>query len=556
MVRRILAGLAVAVVLVAVGYGSQRLAESSWNAVVHYKSPYARPLVEGEAGRPLAHRLVLVVIDGLREDASRRMPNLNALRDLGADFVAWAGEPSLSLPGWTVIISGAPQEVSGVTTNWYKGPVQVDSIFAAAKRVGMRTALAGTPGWRELFGPWIDDRRIVPDPKYGDVEGLYRTDAVIADAAIDLLKTPARLIVVHFPGPDVAGHSFGAVSPVYAEAIRRVDEYIGQIHQAAGQGTVLIVTADHGHIDRGGHGGWEPEVRRTPLVLAGEGIRPGLKGPEVRQMDIAPTISILLGLPIPAHNNGRPLVEALEGDLQPAVKRWVDQQKAIVDFSIRQLGRSVPPVANMEVLTGDVLSAQKALWTSLTQVKREKLNSERFRRLPLAAGSILPVLLYAVWSAKRGSLAMALGGMVAYFLVALALFFGRGFHWSLSVFNTEEQILQFFTARMIDAVIALAVGVLLAGALSARRTPGEAAFAGLDTAALVAGALVLQVAYFYWLWDVKFPWYLPDLRLGFKYYLDLLQLTPVGLLSPLAPLLGLAGFGAARLLRRVEKLPS
>jgi len=549
MVRKIVAGLVVVLVLVALGYGSQRLAESSWNAVVRYKSPYARPLVEGEAGRPLAHRLVLVVVDALREDASRRMPVLNALRAQGADFVAWTGEPSLSLPGWTVIASGAPQEVSGVTTNWYRGPVQVDTIFAAAKRVGIRTAVAGTPGWRELFGPWIDDARIVPDPKYGDVEGLYRTDAVIAEAAIDLLRTPARLIVVHFPGPDVAGHSFGAASSVYAEAVRRVDEHIGRISQAIGQQTVLLVTADHGQIDRGGHGGWEPVVKRIPLVLTGEGVRSAVKGPEVRQMDIAPTISILLGLPIPAHSYGRPLVEALEGDLQPAVKRWIDQQKAMVDFSLRQLGMMTPSVTSVEVPTGDVLSAQGILWASFKQAKEERLNEERRQRLPLAMGTILPVLLYAVWAARRGTLAVAVAGVAAYFLIVLALFFGRGFTWSLSVFNTEEQILSFFTARMVDAVIGLAVGVLLAGALSARRTPGEAAFAGLDVAALAAGALVLQVAYFYWLWDVKFPWYLPDLRLGFKYYLDLLQLTPVGLLSPLAPALGLAGYGVARLLR-------
>jgi hypothetical protein len=31
---------------------------------------------------------------------------------------------------------------------------------------------------------------------------------------------------------------------------------------------------------------------------------------------------------------------------------------------------------------------------------------------------------------------------------------------------------------------------------------------------------------FYGLWDVKFSWYIPDLQLGFKYYLDLLQMVP------------------------------
>ena len=55
----------------------------------------------------------------------------------------------------------------------------------------------------------------------------------------------------------------------------------------------------------------------------------------------------------------------------------------------------------------------------------------------------------------------------------------------------------------------------------------------------VAMGLVLQVALFYWLYGVEIDWAIPNLRLGFKYYLDLLQLFGVGLASLAAPLVAL-----------------
>ncbi len=549
-----LAAVAVAVFLVASGYAARRLAEVGWTAVVSYPTPFAIPLPSAPAGPPLVRRAVVVVVDGLRDDASRRMPALNALRSRGAGFVAWTGEPSLSLPGWTAILTGAPQAVSGVTTNWYRGPVRVDSLFASARRSGVRTAVAGTPGWSQLFGPWVDEVREVPDPDYGDTEGLYRSDGAVASAALGLLATSARLVVVHFPGPDVAGHSFGAASPVYAEAVRRVDEHLGALARALGPGDVLIVTADHGHTDRGGHGGWEPEVRKVPLVLAGQGIRPGTTGPEVSQVDIAPTVAALLGIPVPAHSAGRPLVEALDGDLRPAVRGWAAQQKALADLYARRLGAGPGPAADAQPDPQDVPAVQRALWAHAQDVARGRLAAERARRLPLVAGTLLVGGLYALWAFRRRTLAAAAAGAAVYFLVVLGLFFGRGFRWSLSVFNTEGQILAFFAARTVDAVVGLAAAAVTAGICS-RGPAGRAARAGLDAAALTAAALAAQVAYFVWLWGVRFPWYLPDLRLGFKYYLDLLQLVPVGLLGPAAPLPALAGYGAVRLARRRAGAP-
>jgi hypothetical protein len=545
-------------ILAAAAYGAQRLTVYSWNAVVEYRSPFSSPLPFGMGGTPLARRVVLVVVDGLRLDSSRTMKTLNALRGQGADFRAWTGEPSLSYPGWTLIASGAAQEVSGVTTNWYRGPVRVDHLFAAAKRAGFRTGLAGHAGWGKLFPGALDERVLINDPPVTEIDPLYRTSDSVAAGALGLLRQNLQLILVHFPSVDLLGHGFGGASPEYAESVRRVDAHLATLLAAVDLGsTTVIVTSDHGHIDRGGHGGWEPVVKQVPLVLAGAGIRRGVQGGDVRQVEVAPTVAVLLGIPIPAHSQGRPLVEALEADGRVFGPRWADQQRGLYSYIAGYLG--APALtglfsdARLTTLTDGpdgVATFSDQIALEYYQARSARLERERSRRLPIASILAALPLLYIIVHDRRRLLIPAALAAGVFFAIDYGLFYGRGYVFSLSVFNTETNILRFFNQRLIDAAIAISGAGLLAGILTARGGIADAARTGLDTGFLVAYALVLQVLYFYWLWDIRFAWYLPDLRLGFKYYLDLLKLVPVGYLAIGYMLLAVAARGVRRTFSR------
>jgi hypothetical protein len=99
----------------------------------------------------------------------------------------------------------------------------------------------------------------------------------------------------------------------------------------------VIVTADHGHTGRGGHGGVEPEVVAVPLIAAGAGIRPGASVLDARLIDLAPTVAALLALPAPGHGLGRTLVEILALDGAARARRIAADQlrlaatRAVVD---------------------------------------------------------------------------------------------------------------------------------------------------------------------------------------------------------------------------------
>lgn len=73
--------------------------------------------------------------------------------------------------------------------------------------------------------------------------------------------------------------------------------------------TLFLVCGDHGMKDSGGHGGATSEETLVPLLAFG---RPCTnKNEEIAQIDIAPTLSVLLGTPIPSSNLGTVILELM-----------------------------------------------------------------------------------------------------------------------------------------------------------------------------------------------------------------------------------------------------
>jgi len=242
-------------------------------------------------GQGSAARVVWVMVDGLRLDASREMTMLNLLRTEGEDISARAEFPSFSRPNFVAQASGIEPAASGVLSNGYPEEVALDSVFRRAKKAGLRTAMLTTdpdPGLSWTYASWVDDT-ITEDP----------------DPDADL--PPADLVFVHIGYVDRAGQVSGAASRQYRAAVARADEVIGRIARTLDPAReALIVTSDHGHLDGGGHGGMEPAVVRIPIVVWGAGaVRRTRAG---RGRDVGPTIATLLGIGPLSHATGRPLV--------------------------------------------------------------------------------------------------------------------------------------------------------------------------------------------------------------------------------------------------------
>lgn len=286
---------------------------------LHYIAESARSYrppvtVLPEASRettPIVQQVVLVIVDGLRVDMARQMPLLGELRAQGASAVVRVPEPTFALATWTTLVTGAGPELNSapllnVPADQIQ-PIAVDHLFERAKDAGLATGLFGYAAWEKLIPASFRDVSFFADTPDA------QTDARITEAAVGALKAvSADLLVIHLGRVDAAGHEHGASSPEYFDAVLATDQRVHQIASATDLNkSVLIITANHGHLNLGGHGGAEPEVAIAPFVMVGQGVVSGEFG-TIDQTDIAPTIAVLLGTAIPAAAQGAPRFEMLQ----------------------------------------------------------------------------------------------------------------------------------------------------------------------------------------------------------------------------------------------------
>jgi arylsulfatase A-like enzyme len=304
-------------ILVSVSFGLRNLARLAWDSLVHFNAPQFS-VEPGEEADPIA-RVVIVVADGLRVDTFNKMKFVSSLKDEGAYFILKTGQPSLTMPCSTVIATGAWQDVTGVTTNWFEGPVRQDSLFSLAKDSGMASAIAGGDAWGKLFGSAATKTYT----RKWD-ESYITFDEQTLQKAVEFLSDGAGLLLVHFVDTDEAGHDFGGASLQYQESADHIDSLIARLYADLPENTVLMITADHGQIDRGGHGGWEGIVTHVPFLMCGKSVKPGDYG-KAEQTDIAPTTAALLGLPMPPYSQGRILDESAAPGAPRRPKKGIHQ---------------------------------------------------------------------------------------------------------------------------------------------------------------------------------------------------------------------------------------
>lgn len=546
-VLRWLALVALVACALAVAFGAYSLAQKAWSGVVDYQSPYVRldppPAARSQAASP---RVVLVIIDGLRLDASQRMSTMEALRGYGTDLSLKTSQPSLSYPNWTTILSGTTQDYHGVVTNWHKGAAPVETLLDTARAAGVPYVVVGPSDIATLY------------PAAKRAEGSYFKDwserylsGTYVDKTLQLVKrVDPRLVVLHLPDIDEAGHDFGGKSAKYDDMVSRVDVDLRRlVEKLQGSPTTFVVVSDHGHTDSGGHGGWEPEVVNVPCVISGTGVRSG-RGTG-RQEDVAPTVALLAGIGVPRYATGTVYAPALVLRRSSVLASERSRRRAVVASFARLIREPLPARFRQVDLAPSAFN--RTIDSALSQARSDRLAFDRLERrtgpaLWLFLGILLVggVLAALSW---RAALA-ALWGTLAYYGVYNALFFGlHRATWSLSAFNSEDRMDAWMNTRIAEAAIAGLVAVAVAAFIYPflQRDPvgprrghvAEWLSLGPVTVLVTQLTLGLQVAWFIAGWGVVPSWSLPDLKWGFKFDLDLVQATALGAAVLLAPVVGL-----------------
>ncbi|HSU66711.1 MAG TPA: alkaline phosphatase family protein [Tepidisphaeraceae bacterium] len=277
------------------------------------------PLLRAEDAKPAAASRVLVVsIDGCRPDVALRadMPNLRGLMARGS-FTFWANttDVAITLPSHVSMMTGVKPEKHGIHYNDDKAGntpeyPEVPTLFELAKKQGHTTAVAAGKHKFKIF-----DHDNALDWKF--IKEAPDADVASAAAAIIREHKP-QVMLVHFPDCDRVGHAIGWGTPQQVAALAKADQALGVVLKALEDehltdSTLVIVSADHGGNGLT-HGGLDPRSRTIPWIAAGPGVRENYdltrnKGLTVYTYDTFATACNVMGIPLPANCDGKPIFD-------------------------------------------------------------------------------------------------------------------------------------------------------------------------------------------------------------------------------------------------------
>ena len=267
-------------------------------------------------------KVVLVLSDALRYDvAVAWMGFLGHLIEVKlASLYKVIGElPTMSRPIYETVHTGLPVTEHGVVSNQVVRRSTKPNIFQAAVDAGKITAAAASFWFSELYNrvPFdhLDDREVDDESSLIQHGRFYIQDDypdvdLFATAGMLVRKFAPDYLLVHPMGMDDLGHKHGAESSQYRKNAVVQDVILASlVPEWMERGYSILITGDHGMSVDKMHGGTTPDLRELPLYL----IRPGIPGKGdtgevISQLQIAPTVCKLLGVPIPETMKHPPVV--------------------------------------------------------------------------------------------------------------------------------------------------------------------------------------------------------------------------------------------------------
>ncbi|XP_025852547.1 GPI ethanolamine phosphate transferase 2 isoform X3 [Vulpes vulpes] len=279
---------------------------------------------------PLFKKVVIMLIDGLRDDfvfgskGVKFMPYTTYLVEKGAShsFVAEAKLPTVTMPRIKALMTGSLPGFIDVVRNLNSPELLEDNVITQAKAAGKRIIFYGDETWVKLFPKHFVE--------YDGTTSFFVSDYTEVDDNVTrhldkvLKRGDWDVLILHYLGLDHIGHVSGPSSPLIGHKLREMDSILMKIHTSLLSEeretlvpNLLVLCGDHGMSETGGHGASSMEELNTALILISSAFerKPGdIRRPKhVQQTDLAATLAIGLGLPIPGNSVGSLLFPTVEG---------------------------------------------------------------------------------------------------------------------------------------------------------------------------------------------------------------------------------------------------
>ncbi|TDG46975.1 hypothetical protein AWZ03_006679 [Drosophila navojoa] len=282
--------------------------------------------------QPPADRLVVFLIDGLRAESLYRnkwnvLPNLKHLfMDHGLIGISHGSAPTESRPGHISIFGGFQEDAAAALRNFKRNPSVFDTIF--------NRTMGGSWAWGSKsvlkFLKHLPNHEMYLDMHTeSELTGnkfthklLYNKVRKFLAGSFDNATLPS-VFLVDFDSLVGNGAVLKPNSDEFFKALNSTETVINQLYNLfekyfGDQRTVYLLTSDHGMTDMGDHGEDSLFEIEMPFIFWGAGIE-RLESPfkdiyaaktngtpmqfqELKQEQLAPLMSALIGLPPPLNN--------------------------------------------------------------------------------------------------------------------------------------------------------------------------------------------------------------------------------------------------------------
>ncbi|KAG0326678.1 mannose-ethanolamine phosphotransferase gpi13 [Dissophora globulifera] len=295
-------------------------------------------------------KAVVIVIDALRFDFVvphydltdepyyiNKLPVIHKLLESQPEnalvFQFVADPPTTTLQRLKALTTGTLPTIIDAGSNFASSALKEDNWLSQfeASRGQDRVLFMGDDTWTGLFPNvlTVNNSHSFPSLDTHDLDTLDNgVIHALGPALADISKWD--LLIAHFLGVDHCGHTFGPNDPHMESKLAQMNDQIERVIDSVSDDTLVVIMGDHGMNGHGDHGGDSDDEIEAGLVLYSKRklinkslmdrfslgdmlqyTKPvgGTVYRTVTQIDLVPTLSLLLGLPIPFNNLGSVIPE-------------------------------------------------------------------------------------------------------------------------------------------------------------------------------------------------------------------------------------------------------
>jgi phosphatidylinositol glycan class O len=279
-------------------------------------------------------------------------------------------------------------------SNFAGTAIEEDNLLGQLRNASKRMVHLGDDTWHALFPGYFEPNLTHAYDSF-NVWDLHTVDNGVTEHLFPLMhpSNTSKWDVVfgHYLGVDHAGHRYGPDHPAMTAKLNQMNDLFQKMMNQLDDDTLLVAMGDHGMDAKGDHGGEsDDEIQAALWMYSKQGLfgrtSPDYRVPPVTakerpvaQIDLVPTLSLLLGMPIPFNNLGAPIAEAFIGPKGDDYENLASVNR----LTAAQIHRYQHEYALARGLDDSVRAKSLSLWNAANDAWSALSGSEKPRRAQL-----------------------------------------------------------------------------------------------------------------------------------------------------------------------------